>query len=281
MASLLAILNYLPIDVSRHGPQVDRLLTIIHWFMGVLFVGWGIFFVYCLLRFRARAGVRAITTPVSAAPSKYAEIAVAIFEVVLLVGFSMPVWAWAKNQPPSRDEAMVVRCVAEQFAWNFHYPGPDGKFGRTAVKFIDPGNPIGLDLDDPLAADDTITVNNLYLPFDKPVIVELSSKDVIHSFWIPVARVKQDVIPGMRIPIWFTPDKAAVDKAMAEGRISAGNKSADGHVEFDISCAQLCGNNHFKMRGRVHLMTNEQFKAWEDAQKKASQPAKAEEDFQS
>lgn len=250
---------WLPIDASKQGYEVDRLITVIHWFMAVLFVGWGIFFVYCLVRFRARSGHKADPRPVTGKPSKYSEIAVAIFEVVLLLGFSMPVWARVKNQFPAREQSEIVHVVSEQFAWNFHYPGPDGKFGRRDAKFIDPGNPLGLDLDDPASGDDIVSVNNLHIPIGKPVIAEVMSKDVIHCFWIPVLRVKQDVIPGMSIPIWF--------EAARPG-------------EYDISCAQLCGNNHFKMRGRVFIDTPEQYAAWQAEQRKAKQVKPGEGEFQ-
>ena len=108
--------------------------------------------------------------------------------------------------PPPTQHPVHVRVVAEQFAWNIHYPGPDGVFGKTAEDLVDQSsNPIGLDRSDPAAKDDITTINQLYLPVNRPVIIELSSKDVIHSFFLPQYRVKQDVIPGMRIPIHFLP----------------------------------------------------------------------------
>ena len=97
--------------------------------------------------------------------------------------------------------------VGEQFAWNIHYPGPDGKFGRTDIKLVSADNPLGLDRTDPNAKDDITTINQLNLPVDRPVLVHLSSKDVIHSFGLYEMRVKQDAIPGMNIPVWFIPNR--------------------------------------------------------------------------
>jgi len=189
--------------LSVHGDGVDRLIDVLHVFMVVLFVPWAIFFLYCLARFRRRSGRGASYELPKAKVSKYAEIAVAAFEVVLLVGFSMPVWAAYKNDPPPPDDRVEIRVVGEQFQWDFHYPGKDGKFGRTDNSMISPSNVIGLVESDPAAADDIVLVNECHLPVGKQIYVRLTSKDVIHSFDIPTMRVKQDVIPGMEIPVWF------------------------------------------------------------------------------
>ncbi|MFQ5494029.1 MAG: cytochrome c oxidase subunit II [Phycisphaerae bacterium] len=214
--------------VSATGGQVDRIIHILHLFMAVLFVGWGIFFVYCLVHFRQRPGHRAVATPVKAKFSKWAEVGVALFEGALLIGLAIPVWAEVKTGFPSEDERpQHVRVMAEQFAWNFHYPGPDGKFGKLSIDQIDLAvNPLGIDPSDPHGKDDIVGAE-LHIVKDRPVIAELTSKDVIHSFFIPVMRVKQDVIPGMRIPVWF--------QAVASGN-------------YEIACAQLCGNNHYSMK---------------------------------
>ena len=98
---------------------------------------------------------------------------------------------------PSENEAVIVRVVGEQFAWNMQYPGPDGKFGRTDIKQVTADNPLGLDRTDAAAKDDITTINQLNLPVDRPALVHLSSKDVIHSFGLYEMRVKQDAVPGL------------------------------------------------------------------------------------
>lgn len=232
---------FLPFDASAHGWAIDRLIYVIHIFMALLFVGWFTYLVIALVKFRQRPGHQAVSHPHHFKAPTYLEVGVALFEVLLLVGFSFPVMSQVKNQFPARDQAIEVRVVAEQFAWNVHYPGPDGLFGRTNIKLINPGNPIGLDPGDPAAKDDITTINQLHVPVDKPVIVNLSSKDVIHSFTIPVMRVKQDVIPGQRIPVWF--------EAKHTGN-------------FEIACAQLCGLGHYRMRGFFFVKTPEDFQTW-------------------
>jgi len=173
-----------------------------------------------------------------------------VFEVFLLLGLSMPVWAEVKNEFPAEKDALVVRVVAEQFVWNIHYPGADGIFGKTRPELIDStDNPLGLDEDDPNGADDVHSINIFHMPAGKPVIARLSSKDVIHCFWIPVLRVKQDVVPGMLIPIWFQVKKEV--GVPGEEKV------------YDIACAQLCGAQHSAMnKGRAVIHTLEDFEAW-------------------
>jgi len=205
----------LPVDGSAHGLAIDNMLAIIHWLMLVLFVGWGAFFVYTLIRFRRKRNPQADYAGVKSHVSSYIEVAVALFEAVLLVGFAVPLWAKRVNDFPGEKDATVVRVVAEQFAWNVHYPGADGVFGRTSISLITDDNPLGLDRTDPNAKDDITTINQLHVPVGKPVIIRLSTKDVIHSFNLPTMRVKQDAIPGQVIPLWFTPVKTT-DELVAE-----------------------------------------------------------------
>jgi len=195
----------LPLDASAHGPEIDNMIGVVHWLMFALFIGWGVFFVYTLIRFRRSRRATADSVGVKSHASSYLEVGVALFEIVLIVGFAIPLWAKRVNAFPDEKEALVLRVVAEQFAWNVHYPGADGQFGRTDINLVTAENPIGLDRSDPVGKDDIATINQLNLPVGKPVIIRLTSKDVIHSFGIPLLRVKQDVIPGQVIPVWFKP----------------------------------------------------------------------------
>jgi cytochrome c oxidase subunit 2 len=204
-------------------------------------------------------------TGVRSHASNYGEVAVAVVEGILLVGFSIPLWAARVDHIPSEREALVVEVTGEQFAWNIHYAGPDGKFGRTDIKLLDlQSNPLALDRDDPNAKDDVTTVNQLYLPVNKPIVVKLRSKDVIHSFGVPEFRVKQDAIPGLTIPIWFVPNVTT-----AEMRTRMGN----GEFQYEIACAQLCGLGHAKMRGFVTVVSADEFQKWlDDKVKEQSAP---------
>jgi cytochrome c oxidase subunit 2 len=175
---------------------------------------------------------------------------------VLLFAFSIPLWAARVDHVPPETEALVVHLTAEQFAWNVRYPGPDGKFGKTDIKLIDTQiNPLGIDREDAAAKDDVTTLNQLYLPANRPVIIKLRSKDVIHSFGVPEFRVKQDAIPGLTIPVWFIPNVTT-----EEMRARKGNPN----FQYEIACAQLCGLGHYRMRGFVTVLAPEAFQKWMD-----------------
>jgi len=241
------MLKYMPVQASAHAAEIDHMTVLVHWLMLVLFVGWGLFFLFVLFRFRRGANPRASYTGAKGKISKGLEVAIAIIEGVLLVFYAIPAWATRVTHFPSESEAVVVRVVGEQFAWNIHYPGPDGKFGRTDLNRVTADNPLGLDRTDPNAKDDITTINQLYLPVNRPVLVHLFSKDVIHSFGVYEFRVKQDAIPGMTIPLWFVPTRPG---------------------EYDIACSQLCGLGHFRMRGFVTVQSDADFRKWLDDQEK-------------
>lgn len=232
----------LPINASSHGYEIDQMIYLVHGLMFVLFVGWGIFFVVTLARFNRRVSPKANYTGVKSHASQSIEIAVIVAEVILLAGFSIPFWARQVNAFPNRPDAIEIRIVAEQFAWNVHYPGKDGKFGKTNLKLMDAqNNPIGLDLSDPNAKDDITTVNQLHVPIGRPVVIHLSTKDVIHCFFLPQMRVKQDVIPGMSIQTWFIPTKTGA---------------------WEIACAQLCGIGHYRMKGFYTVHSEAEYDQW-------------------
>ena len=231
----------LPIQASEHAPAIDEMIILIHWLMAVLFVGWGAFYVYTLIRFRASANPKANYTGVTSHTSSYLEIGVAVIEAVLLIGFAVPAWAHRVNDIPPEEEATVVNVIGKQFEWISHYPGADGRFGRRDISLITPTNNIGLDRSDPAGADDIVSINQLNLPLNKPVIVYLSSQDVIHSFGIAEMRVKQDAVPGLQIPVWWVPNVLG---------------------QFEVNCSQLCCLGHYRMRGFVTIMEQDEYDAW-------------------
>jgi cytochrome c oxidase subunit 2 len=244
-----------PLNASAHGGALDDMTVYIHWGMFALALGWGTYFLYALWRFRAGRQPQASYAGAKGTVSKASEVAVVVAEIALLAIFAIPTWAAWVRLPDAGAGALEVRVVGEQFAWNVHYPGGDGKFGRTDVKLVSSGNPLGLDRSDPLAADDITTINQLHLPVDRPAVVRLSSKDVIHSFGLPVMRVKQDAIPGMEIPIHFTPTMATPPESVFPA--CAATKSC-----WEIACAQLCGLGHYRMRGFLVVHQPAAFDAW-------------------
>ena len=239
----------LPVLTSEHGKNVDQLVIYVHLLMAVLFVGWFGYFVYALFRFRKTKNPKADYVGVTSHASTYVEVLVAGVEGILLFAVAIPFWAKAVDKFPSEKEATLVRVVAQQFAWNFRYPGKDGEFGKQEMKLVGPTNPWGIDPNDPNGKDDIATLNELHVPVNKPVIVYISSKDVIHSFKVIALRITQDAIPGMIIPSHFT--------ALKSGK-------------YQINCAQLCGNGHYGMaQGYLIVDSPEDYKKWMDEKSKS------------
>lgn len=231
----------LPAAASSYAGQIDLGIGIIHWAMLLIFILWGVFFTYLLIRYRRREGVAAQRESEHGLWGLAPDVVVMLFEIGLIAFYAVPVWSRIKMTFPREESAVRVDVIAEQFAWNVHYPGADGKFGRRDVEFVTFGNPIGLDREDPAAADDVVVANELRLPLGKPALINLSSKDVVHSFFVPEFRIKQDAVPGMVIPVWIEPTLAGT---------------------YDLSCAQLCGFAHSLMRGDAIVESPEKFEQW-------------------
>jgi cytochrome c oxidase subunit 2 len=251
--------RFMPPDASAHGPELDRITAYVHILMLVLFVGWAAYFVYAVWRFRAKRNPVPAYEGLRSHWSAGVEAGVAVVEVLLLVGLSIPAWSRWSNAPKPGSNPLVIHVVAEQFAWNIHYPGPDNVFGRRDVKFVTAMNPLGLDRSDPAGKDDFNALNELHVELNRPVIVHVTSKDVIHSFFLPVMRVKQDAIPGMDVPIHFTP--------------VAGNHGQ----QWDVACAQLCGLGHYRMRGMLFVDSHADFVDWMTMMSEDAAAAAAEE----
>lgn len=201
----------LPLDASENGYKIDEMLALIHLLMFILAIGWSVFFYYSIYKFRKSNNPVANYTGVTTKTSTWLEVALVFFETILLTAFAMPLWAERVVEFPAKEESTIVRIIGEQFAWNVHYPGVDGKFGRSDVLLITADNPIGIDRENEDAKDDVITNNQLNIPVNKPVIIYLGSKDVIHSLSFPVLRAKHDAMPGKLIPMWFKPIKTSLE----------------------------------------------------------------------
>jgi cytochrome c oxidase subunit 2 len=188
-------------------------------------------------------------------PSKRAEWLWSIVPVLLLLAVSEagvllvsgPVWESLYAEEP--DNPVIVEVVGKQFEWFVHYPGADGKLGDVELRRVDEasGNFMGLGMDelgfvtDEVAKDDIVKRGQLYLPVGRPAVIRLRTLDVIHSFFVPEFRVKQDLLPGYPTRIKFTPTREGV---------------------FDLACAELCGLGHYTMKGEVHVVKPEEFEAW-------------------
>ncbi|OLC32436.1 MAG: cytochrome c oxidase subunit II [Armatimonadetes bacterium 13_1_40CM_64_14] len=223
---------------SVHGVEIDRLFNTTLVVTGIVFVLIHVVLAVFVWRYADRGtGRAAYWHDDRTLELTYTLIPAAV--MITLVSMGAVVWAQVHSPPP--PDAMVVEARGEQFGWLFRYPGKDGVFGR-----IDPArisvkdNPMGLDPADP-ASKSNIVTRDLHLVLARPVRVRIRSKDVIHSFYIPAFRVKQDAVPGMTVEIWFTPTR--------EG-------------DYELACAQLCGVGHYIMRGKVKVESQDAFDTW-------------------
>ena len=252
----------LPISISSSGPAIDETIVLMHWLMLFLFIGWGTFFIVSLIKFRKSKSPQADYVGVKSHMSTVFEVAVALIEIILLIGFSFPIWANRVNDVPTSNQDIIhVRVVAQQYAWNIHYPGADGIFGDTKVELVDEqDNPIGLDRNSEFGKDDFYTINQMHIPVDTKIRVDLSSKDVIHNFKLPELRVSQDAIPGMTIPVHFT--ATSTSKEFLETAVGTKREGKS----LEISCAQLCGLGHYRMKGYLTIHEMEDYSAWLEEQ---------------
>jgi cytochrome c oxidase subunit 2 len=241
--------RWLPVAASAHAASLDAVLRSVHLHMLLIFAVWLAVFLYALWRFRRNRNPIARHAGVGGAWPFVAIALVVVGDVVILTTQALPAWS-ARNEPPPFDSAqgkatgtrpLEVRITGEQFAWNIHYPGPDNIFGRTRQDLISASNPVGIDRDDPAATDDVGLLNILTVPVDRTVVVHLTSRDVIHSFTLATMRVKQDAVPGMTARVWFTPTMTG---------------------DWEISCSQLCGLGHYRMRGELHVVSPEAWSRW-------------------
>jgi cytochrome c oxidase subunit II len=188
----------------------------------------------------------------SSAPARYThghnglEIVWTVLTLFLFVGLnwaSRPLWA-SERFRPAAPGAVQVEVTGMQFQWYFRYPGPDGKFGATNPELIDPSaggeSALGLDPSDAASKDDVVT-GTMYVPVNREVEVILRAHDVIHSFFVPAMRFKQDAVPGLAIHMHFTP-------------ITTG--------DYEIACAELCGMGHYKMHGMLKVVSQEEYDKW-------------------
>jgi cytochrome c oxidase subunit II len=246
-ASAATAWPWLPQDVSLHGQKIDAMFYAILWITAAVFLLTEGCLLYFIFKYRWRAGGRAHYFHGSTGVEVVWTLVPALILVVLALT-SNRLWNELRKGPIPKD-ALQVEIVAQQFAWNIRYAGADGKFGAWKDSLITDENPRGLDSSDPASKDDVLTQNQLHIPADRPIQLIIRSKDVIHSFFLPELRVKQDAVPGLTISnIWFVATKPGT---------------------YDIACAQLCGLAHYRMHGFLTVHTPEDFEKWFKGQVKA------------
>ncbi len=225
------------VQASSYAADIDNLFNLINLIVGVWFVIAEGVFLYLIIRFRRKEGVKAAYITGEEKSQKkwitYPHMLVILCDVVLIYG-TMVVWNKVKVTLPEAEE--TVRVISQQWAWTFVQPGPDGK----------------LDTEDDIA-----TVDELHVRKGTVYHFELESKDVVHSFSIPVFRLKQDAVPGRTITGWFEPIKTG---------------------EYDIQCAEMCGIGHGLMPARIFIESKDDHSKWmvsQESNKSASSIALA------
>lgn len=230
---------WFPEAISEHGPLVDRQFLLTITVCGIAFAAAQIGLGWVVWKYRESADKQRATY--SHGNNRLEVIWTIVTAVVFISLAVMGQRVWAALQlnsaPPGSYQ---VEVVAQQFSWNFHYPGKDNVFGRTDPKLIDDSslNYLGLDDADPNAKDDSV-VSTLAIPVNRPVELVLRSKDVTHSFFVPQLRFKQDLVPGMAIHVHFTATKVG---------------------KYELACAELCGMNHYKMKSYMLVLPENEFR---------------------
>jgi len=257
-----------PPPVTEHGWNVDRMVVFVHLLMGVLFVGWSLYFLFCIFKFRESTHPKA---DYHGARSKLwttlAEYGVIAAEVVLIVCFAIPLWAEVMNDEKLAEikanakdgSGLEIHILAKQFDWSARYAGNDNKFSQQGIRFADKSNnPFGLDPDD-TSIDDVVVLSAkdrkgaIVVPADTAVALKITSMDVIHSFKVLPLRVCKDAIPGLQLPIHFEAKTKYLDP---------NEENKDGEHVFLITCAQLCGDGHGSMNGYLKVVSPNKFDEW-------------------
>lgn len=231
---------WLPSPISNHAPAYDRQFMITIIVVGVAFSLAQIGFGWVVWKYRDTGDQ---TRATFSHGSNRLEVLWTVITAVIFITLGIMgqlVWASLRlnNAPPG---SYTVEVVAQQFQWNFRYPGKDNVFGRTDPSLIDDSalNFVGIDETDPNSKDDAVT-STVAIPVNRPVELILRSKDVIHSFWVPPLRFKQDLVPGMAIRVHFTANRVG---------------------KYELACAELCGQLHYKMKSYMLVLPDDEFAA--------------------
>jgi len=227
---------WFPVAISAEALAYDRQFTWTLWIAGAIFIAAQLLLAFAIVCGRKRTA--AIPAPGKNSIEWTSGIATAALFIALSVLGSRG-WAKVPGRAPGKE---TIEVHAHQFAWNFRYPGPDGRFGRTSIEFISDagGNPVGIDPSDPAGKDDIVTAT-LRVPAGRDVLLLLHTRDVIHDFFVRELRTKQDIVPGMEIPLEIHVDRLGT---------------------YEIACAELCGLGHSQMRSTMIAMPPEEYDRW-------------------
>lgn len=230
---------WFPEGISTIAPVIDRQFNLTLWVSGVIFVLAQVALGILLIIFRDRGGKSTYSHGNTKLEILWTSATAVLFVGLAILGRN----AWANlHYMGAAPGAVQIEVTGAQFEWQFRYPGPDGKFGTTDPKRVNEaaGNPLGLDLNEPEAKDD-IVMPVIAVPLNREVELIIRSKDVIHSFFVPNLRIKQDAVPGLAIRIHFKAEKIG---------------------EYEVGCYELCGLGHYRMRTTFTVRSEEDFQKW-------------------
>jgi len=226
-----------PPPITAVGLQVDHQYALTLYATGAVFILAQLGLGFAVFRFRDRGKPAHFTRG-----HVGLEIAWTLATATVFLGLgALGTKAWSESRfQAAAPGAIKVEVTEQQFVYYFRYPGADGKFGRLdpALASAPTGNPLGIDPDDPAGRDDTV-VPTLTVPVNHPVELLIRSQDVIHNFFVRELRLQQDAVPGMVVPLHFTPDRI--------GR-------------YDIVCTQLCGMGHYQMHSFMNVVSEAQYR---------------------
>lgn len=231
--------HWMPVNINEHGRVIDGLFMFILYLTGIIFVGTGVVLFWFLWKYDAAKNREPVAYTHGSHTLEVVWSILPAATLLFIAIYQMNAWADAKMRRPMEPgpdavlgtaddvpQPPLARVTGRQFEWRIQYAGPDRILGTR---------------DDVYSVDDLFTVNDLHVPVNEEVVIQIESEDVLHSFFLPNMRIKQDVVPGMKQFVWF--------KANREG-------------VYDLVCAELCGWGHYKMRGRLVVETRQQFDDW-------------------
>lgn len=226
-------------EIASNWVSMDQTLILTFWITGIVTVIVVLFMAWCIYKYRSDNNVVAEYEPENKKLEVWLTVATTI-GVVAMLAPGLIVWEDYVHPP---ENAVNVEALGKQWEWHYRLPGADGKLGKTDIRFYDAvENPFAIDPEDANGADDVlIEYEELYLPMDQPVKMNLRSYDVLHNFYVPEFRAKMDLVPGMITYFWLTPIRT--------GR-------------FEVLCAEHCGTGHYTMHSWVNVATQEDYDAW-------------------
>lgn len=253
IAMFWSIIHYMPYmnlhAASVHGKWLDSMFNITLFFTGIVFIATQVILFYFVWKYKHHKDRKAVYFP----EDNRLEMWWTIIPAIVLTGLVIiGIYRWFQITGPEPEDSMVVEITGQQFLWNYRYPGKDTTLGNYEFDYIDPVNKVGIDFNDPASRDDFMATE-MHVVVNKPVLLRIRSRDVIHDVGIPYFRVKMDAVPGLITRFWFIPTVTTEEMR---------KRNNDPDFNYEIACDQLCGKGHYGMKGLVVVETQQQFDEW-------------------